>query len=169
MGLLAIALAVVAGALAGCAQDPPLDVAPSVDLSRLQGQWYEIAKLPRPTQADCVATTAYWTRDGDGLDIVDDCRLHSFDGPHKTISMSARPLGEAPAKLGLDIGGFYGDFWILDVGPEYEWVAIGHPSRAYLWILARTAKPDAAVVAGVVKKMQDKQFDVARLEYTPQE
>ena len=47
-------------ASAGC-QKEPLDVAPNVDLRRFQGSWYEIAKLPRPTEANCTATTARYT------------------------------------------------------------------------------------------------------------
>ena len=40
----------------GC-QSEPLEVA-RVDLTRMQGKWFEIAKLPRATQTDCSGTTA---------------------------------------------------------------------------------------------------------------
>ena len=40
----------------GC-QSEPLDVA-HVDLQQMQGKWYEVASLPRPTQAGCTGTTA---------------------------------------------------------------------------------------------------------------
>ena len=40
----------------GC-QNQPLDVA-QVELERMQGKWFEIATLPRPSQAGCTGTTA---------------------------------------------------------------------------------------------------------------
>jgi len=133
----------------------------------MEGKWYEIAKLPRATQSDCYATTAFYKTTADGLDVVNVCHTGGVDGPLKTQSMSARVLDPAsPAKLGLDIHGFYGDFWILEVGDDYEYVAIGHPSRAYLWILSRTPKLDPTVMDGLVMRLQSKRFDTARLEYT---
>jgi apolipoprotein D and lipocalin family protein len=166
VGLLVLVV-LVAIQLVGCSQGPPLDVAANVDLGRVEGKWYEIAKLPRATQADCFATTAFYTRTADGLDVVNACHTGSVDGPMKTLSMSARTIdARTPAKLGLDIHGFFGDFWILEVGEAYEYMAIGHPSRAYLWIMSRTPKMDPAMLDGVVHRLGEKQFDTGKLEYT---
>jgi len=39
---------------------------------------------------------------------------------------------------------FYGNYWILNLAPDYRYVVVGEPSRNYLWILARekTLKED---------------------------
>ena len=71
---------VVIGALAatslGCGSKEPLDVASSVDLSRITGKWYEIARLPRTTQTDCHGTTAFYTQNADGtLRFVNQCNV----------------------------------------------------------------------------------------------
>jgi len=163
-------LALLAVVGVGCGQDPPLAVASKVDLSRFQGQWFEIAKLPRITQTDCFETTAFYSLASDGtLDLVNECHVGSAGGPLKTVTMTAKvPDPSAPAKLALDVGGFYGDYWILEIGSDYEYAVVGHPSRSYLWILGRTPTLDQATLQGILSRAQGEGFDTSRLEYTPQ-
>jgi apolipoprotein D and lipocalin family protein len=153
-----------------CNSDPPLDVAPSVDLSRFQGKWYEIARLPRTTQTDCHGTTAFYTQGSDGtLAFVNQCNVGSDTGPLKTVSMSAKiPDPAVSAKLALDIGGYTGDYWILEVGPNYEYAVVGHPSRLYFWILSRTPTLDPSTVSAVLERAQSNHFDTTQIQYTPQ-
>ena len=162
--------AVLAIALAGCGQDPPLPVAQSVDLSRFAGSWYEIAKLPRATQTDCWGTTAQYTLAGDGtLQLVHQCNVGSMTGSVQTVTMTASvPDPGVPAKLALDVMGFSGDYWILEVGDSYEYAVVGHPSRSYLWILSRAPTLDATTLQGALSRAQSAGFDTTKLEYTPQ-
>ena len=77
--VLAAALA-LSQAAAGCGSEP-LDVAPSVDLRRFQGKWYEIARLPRATQTDCYGTTAFYSQGSDGaMQFVHQCNVGSPTG-----------------------------------------------------------------------------------------
>jgi apolipoprotein D and lipocalin family protein len=165
---------VVIGALAatslGCGSKEPLDVASSVDLSRITGKWYEIARLPRTTQTDCHGTTAFYTQNADGtLRFVNQCNVGGPTGPLNTVAMSATvPDLSVPAKLALDVGGYTGDYWILEVGPNYEYAVVGHPSRLYLWILSRTPTLDPDTLQGVVSRAGGNHFDTTQLVYTPQ-
>jgi lipocalin len=161
-------LLLVCLATSACSQEP-LDAAANVDLSRFQGKWYEIAKLPRATQADCKGTTAFYTlRDG-GLDLTSECHLGALDGPLRTMTARASVAdGGDPARLSLQVGGFSGDYFILDVGERYEHALIGVPSREYLWILGRTPTMDRATYDGLVSKAQAAKFDTSRLEATVQ-
>ena len=167
-------LAVLAFAAAfsafACQSDPPLEVAPSVELSQLQGKWYEIARLPRSTETDCHGTTAFYKQAADGsLGVVNQCNVGSATGKLQTIAMSATvPDSSVPAKLALNVGGYTGDYWILEVGPSYEYVVVGHPSRLYFWILSRTPTLEASVIGGVLSRAQAKHFDTSLLEYTQQ-
>ncbi len=36
------------------------------------------------------------------------------------------------------------DYWIIDLGSDYEYAVVGHPSRDLLWILSRTPTTDEA-------------------------
>jgi len=147
---------------------PPPEVAPDVDLARFQGKWYQIAKLPRPTEEDCVGTMAsYWLRPDGDLDVVSECRVGSADGPLKSMTATARvPDPRTPAKLALEVHGFHGDYWILEVGDAYDHAVVGHPSREYLWILSRTTSLDPTLQDGLLERARAEKFDVERLEYT---
>jgi apolipoprotein D and lipocalin family protein len=153
-------------ATAGCSSEP-LDVAPSVDLSRFQGQWFEIAKLPRSTQTGCTGTTAFYVlRDG-GWDITNQCHQGTLDGPLKSSLGRVNGSGSS-AKLNIDIAGFSYDYWVLEVGEHYEYAVIGVPSRDYLWIMSRTPQLDKTTVDGIVTRMQASKFDTSRLQFTQQ-
>jgi apolipoprotein D and lipocalin family protein len=164
-----ILLALLLHLSAGC-HEAPLDVAPDVDLLRFQGQWYEIAKLPRPTQVDCTATTASYRLVADGeLHITNACRLGHPGGTLRQVVASAKVTDRAvPAKLSVDFGGFYGDYWILEVGPTYEYAVIGHPTRQYLWILSRSTELSPATLGPLLERIALKGFNTERLEYTLQ-
>jgi apolipoprotein D and lipocalin family protein len=167
----ALALCAVLGSVPlGCGSEPPLDFAQNVDLSRFQGKWYEIARLPRTTQTDCHGTTAFYTQNPNGtLSLVNQCNVGGPLGPLSTVSMTATVTDPAePAKLALAVGGFSGDYWILEVGPTYEYAVVGHPSREYLWILSRTPTLGAPTMQGIIARAQSHEFDTSRLEYTPQ-
>lgn len=154
----------------GCQSDPPLEVAPNVQISQLQGKWYEIARLPRMTETDCHGTTAFYTQAPDGsLSLVNQCNVGSATGKLQTVAMTATvPDTSIPAKLALNVGGYTGDYWVLEVGPSYEYAVVGHPSRLYFWILSRTPTLDTAVLSGILTRAQEKHFDTNLLEFTPQ-
>lgn len=149
---------------------PPPDVAKSFDLAQFQGKWFEIAKLPRPTQTDCAGTVATYAIRADGLvDMTSACHVGALDGPLKTMTATAKvPDANVPAKLALNVGGFYGDYWVLEVGATYDYAVVGVPSREYLWILSRTPTLAAATLHGIVERARGQKFDVDLLELTKQ-
>ena len=154
-----------------CSKDPPLETVPNVDLKRFQGKWYEVAKLPRPTQADCYGTIALYTLTSNTtMGLVHQCNLGSLTGPLRESQANGKLNDPAEtAKLSVDFGGgFYGDYWIIDLGEHYEFAVVGHPTRQYLWIISRTPKLDDATLSAVVQRAKDKGFDTSRLQYTPQ-
>jgi apolipoprotein D and lipocalin family protein len=152
----------------GC-QHEPLDVA-RVELRKMTGKWYEIAKLPRPSQAGCTGTTAdYQLKSGSELLVVNECREGNLAGPLKRISARAVANDPSePAKLSLDFGMAYGDYWVIDAGEQYEYLVVGHPSRDYLWILSRARTLPEATLAAVLERARQKGFPVGSLSYTEQ-
>lgn len=58
---------------------------------------------------------------------------------------------------------FYGKYWILDLGPNYEYAVVGEPGRAYLWILSRAPQIDEALYQQLLAKMQARGFDTTRM------
>jgi apolipoprotein D and lipocalin family protein len=165
-----VAIVLWAAAMTAC-QNAPLDVVEGVDLGRFQGRWYEIARLPRATQIDCAGTTAFYRLKSEReLVVSNECNVGGLGGMHRQVNASAKVTnGAVPAKLSVDFGGFYGDYWIIDLDRDtYQYAVVGHPTRQYLWILSRERTLDAATLAPILERASQKGFDTSRLEYTKQ-
>ena len=158
-------------AAAAC-QYAPLDVVDGVDLQRFQGHWYEIARLPRATQIDCAGTTAFYelTSERD-LVVTSECAVGGLNGVRRRVKATAKVTHAAvPAKLSVDFGGFFGDYWIIDLDREgYQYAVVGHPTRQYLWILSRDRSLDPLTLAPILERATQKGFDTSKLEYTKQQ
>ena len=63
---------------------------------------------------------------------------------------------------------FRGDYWIIELAPDYRYAVIGHPSRDYLWILSRTPDMDPSDYAMLLARIEAHGYDLGRLERTPQ-
>jgi apolipoprotein D and lipocalin family protein len=156
---------------AGDDSRPPLRVVPKVDLTRYTGTWYEIARYPNRFQKDCVATTATYTLRPDGrVTVVNRCRQKTLDGKVKEAEGVAWVVDKGTnAKLKVRFfWPFSGDYWIIDLGPDYEYAVVGHPKRSYLWILSRTPSLDPAVYQGILDRIAAQGYDLKPLIQTPQ-
>jgi len=58
---------------------------------------------------------------------------------------------------------FYGDYWILDLGENYEYAVVGAPNRKYLWILSRSPKMDETVYRQLLAKMAARGFKTEQM------
>ncbi len=156
----------------GCgAFSPPLDTVDSVDLTQYAGLWYEVASYPAPFQAGCTGTTAEYTLLDDGrVGVVNTCNKGSLDGPVDRIEGTARvPDPAESAKLKVRFFPlFEADYWVIDLGPNYEYAVVGEPSRRFLWILSRTPTLDEATYQDILSRLPDLNYDPDRLVRTVQ-
>ncbi len=149
----------------------PLRTVAHVSLERYLGTWYEIARFPQRFEKNCAGVTAtYGLRKGGGIDVVNRCHRGSLNGPEKVATGRARVVDPAThAKLEVTFfWPFWGDYWIVDLDPDYRWAAVGAPSRDALWILSRTSTLPADVYQGILARLRAQGFDTSRLERTPQ-
>ena len=148
----------------------PLATVESVDLERYQGLWYEIARYPNWFEQNCVGTTAEYTILPDGrVEVVNTCLDTSLDGPARDIRGSARSVDPGNAKLKVSFfGPFEGDYWILDLGEDYEYAVVGEPSRKFFWILSRRPTLDEDTLDMIIEMMPEWGYDPSRLYYVPQ-
>jgi apolipoprotein D and lipocalin family protein len=157
-------------ALGGCSAStterlrlPPLQTVPHVDLERYLGTWYEIASFPQRFQRGCTATSAtYRLREDGDVDVLNRCRLGSPQGKEKSARGRARVVDRASnARLEVSFfRPFWGQYWIVDLGQDYEYAVVGHPSRDYLWILGRTPAMDPAVYEAIVARLRVQGYEV---------
>jgi apolipoprotein D and lipocalin family protein len=151
--------------------EQPLEVVESVDLERYLGRWYEIASYPMFFQRGCTATTADYSLREDGLiKVINSCRKGSLDGKLKQAKGKAKVVDTATnAKLKVSFfGPFWGDYWIIDLDPDYRWAVVGGPKRKYLWILSRTPQMDEALYEEIISRLPAKGYDPKRLNRTTQ-
>lgn len=157
--------------LGGCATREPLPTVGAVDLSRYAGRWYEIASYPAWFQRRCAGgTTADYTPQADGsIRVVNRCRERS-GRTVETVGRATVVPGSANAKLRVSFGVPFvtGDYWIIGLDRNYRWAFVGHPSRQYLWILARDPQLPPATLRQIKELAAALGYDPARLRFTPQ-
>lgn len=140
-------------------KDEPETVS-SVDLSRYVGTWYEIARLPNRFEKKCAdSVTATYVQRPDGkISVTNRCRKSS--GEFTTAKGKAKIVDRTTnAKLKVTFfWPFYGDYWILDLGSNYEYAVVGDPSRKYLWILSRTPRMDEELYQRLLQKSAKQGF-----------
>lgn len=150
----------------------PLDVVDFVDLGRYVGTWYEIARFPHRFQEGCVATKALYTLREDGkIDVLNECKLDGLDGKEKSAKGTAWVVDKKTnARLKVSFfWPFSGDYWIIELGDNYEYAVVGHPDRTYLWILSRTPSMDKGFYEELIKRIKSKGYDTTKLLITQHE
>lgn len=177
--LLALALFASNAALAASVANTPrqpVHAVPALDVPRYMGQWYEIAKFPNRFQKKCVAdTVAQYTLLTSGrVRVTNRCRMANGE-MDEAVGM-ARQVGAknspklkvrfAPEWLSF-LDAVWGDYWVLDIDPAYQLVAVGEPSREYLWVLSRTPTVPAPEYQALLRRLEAQDFDVNKLEITP--
>jgi apolipoprotein D and lipocalin family protein len=143
-----------------------LESVPKVDLSRYTGRWFEIARYPNRFERKCDsnATATYSLRSDGKISVVNSCmtregKLTQSNGWAKVVDQ------KTGSKLKVTFfWPFSGDYWIIDLSPNYEYAVVGEPSRKYLWILSRTAKMDEKLYAEIAARLAAKGYDASKLE-----
>lgn len=150
----------------------PLEVVPSVDLNRYTGVWYEISRYPNSFQEGCVGSRATYSMRKDGkIAVLNECYEGSFSGRLKNAKGTAKVVDrKSNAKLKVTFfWPFYGAYWIIDLGRDYEYAVVGHPKRTYLWILSRTKNMDKELYLEILQRLEAKGYDTTKLISTRQE
>ena len=171
----ALALAWTAGASLA---SEPLTTVPALDVPRYMGTWYEIAKFPNWFQRKCMGNTrAQYSLLANGqVQVLNRCKLAS--GETDQATGAARQIGAAnspqlkvrfaPAWLSF-IPVVWGDYWVIELDDNDQWVAVSEPGREYLWILSRSPRMEPKLYADLLARLSRKGLDVQKLELSSQE
>lgn len=175
--LLGLTLALLHLQVQAQASDSPVKTIASLDVPRYLGTWYEIAKFPNWFQRKCASNTkAVYSNKPDGnLRVLNSCK--QADGEVSEAEGTARQIGAkdspklevrfAPAWLSF-LPMVWGNYWVIDLDSQYQLAVVSDPRREYLWILSRTPQIEPRVYEELLGRLQDQQFDVRKLEITPQ-
>jgi apolipoprotein D and lipocalin family protein len=143
-----------------------------VDLSRYAGTWYEIARLPMWFQRHCVDSKAMYSSRPDGaVGVHNECvtdtgKVEQAEGVATVVDARTN------AKLTVVFDNWFaqlfgssrdGNYWILDLDPEYRTAMVGTPDRRFLWILSRTPQLDEATYRRLVERARQFGYPVTDL------
>jgi apolipoprotein D and lipocalin family protein len=58
---------------------------------------------------------------------------------------------------------FSGNYWVIDLAPDYSYAVVGEPSRKYLWILSRTPQLNDAAYSEILSRIRQHGYDPSKL------
>ena len=159
-----------AAGLIAAASAPPLPTVAHVDLSRYLGRWFEIARYPNRFERKCDrnVTAEYAMKENGRIRVVNTC-LTARGRPDRAEGAALVVDKSTNAKLKVTFfWPFYGNYWVIDLGPNYEYAVVGEPSRRYLWILSRSPTMQDATYRDLLSRLAAKGYDPQKLMRTTQ-
>jgi apolipoprotein D and lipocalin family protein len=146
------------------AQKPITPVA-SLDLQKYAGTWYEIGRYPNKLERKCAGNvTIVYTRKSNGeIEIRIQCLgTKGIAEVYKTDAKIADSTINAKMKSG------WGDHWVIDLDPNYQYAAVSDSKGESLWILGRAAKMSDAVYQRILRRVELMGFYPGKVAKTPQ-
>lgn len=137
-----------------------------IDLNRYMGRWYEIARFDHFFERGLVGCIAEYSFRDDGLiKVVNTGYKRSFDGKFKESVGKARVKdSRIPGQLEVAFFlNFYGDYYVLELAPDYSYVLVGSSSDDFLWILSRTPKMKKEDLDFLLMRAQQRGYDISKL------
>jgi len=161
-------LAFVVGLFGACDATNKVDntTVKSVDLNRYLGSWYEIAKYDHYFERGLdYAMARYTLRDNGKIDVLNtgikDGRAKDAKGIAKTT--------DVPGLLRVSFfGPFFGDYRIMMLDENYQYVLVGGSTDKYLWILSRTPELDEATKSLILAEADRRGYDTSKLIWVKQ-
>jgi apolipoprotein D and lipocalin family protein len=155
----------------------PLESIASLDVPRYMGTWYEVAKYPNWFQKRCIANTSatYAIQPNGMLQVLNRCQKE--DGSMSEALGAAKQVGDAtspklevrfaPAWLSF-LPFVWGNYWVIDLDPQYQLAAVSEPSRKYLWILSRSKTVEPKAYEALLQRLKQQGFNLDAIEISKQ-
>lgn len=152
---------------------------PYVDINRYVGDWYEIGRTPTPFQDKCGAAQASYGLRKDGrVDVLNQClsktnseKVYKAKAIAKvidTVTNAKLKVNFIPILQWFDFFSFLGgDYWILALDPDYQFVLVGTPDFKYFWVLSRTKTLDFMVLHDLLTIAATQGFNVKDFSLSP--
>jgi apolipoprotein D and lipocalin family protein len=160
---------------AGCrsVNEKPLQTVAHVDLPRYMGDWYVIANIPYFAERNCFDSVESYALRADGdIDNWFACRKGSFAAPLKRKVNAIARVEDKDSNALWRVRFFKVisvQYLILDLDPDYQWVVVGHPSRRYGWIMARSKTLPEATYSRLLERLAAQGYDPGNFAKVPQQ
>lgn len=145
-----------------------------VNIQKYMGKWYELYRLPNKFEQGCYDVTADYALMPNGkVSVKNTC--YKADGSVNIANGTAKVVNtQTNASLKVSFVPFLqrwvlfgGDYNILALGDDYEYVLVGSKDRNYLWILSRTEDLEDETIEMLKTKALNLGYRIDRLIKTP--
>ena len=115
-----------------------------VDAERYLGTWYELGSVKQFFSVGLVNITANYQLNPDGSIRVENRGEYFVDGgPESLIVGNAVAVDSSFARLNVSFAGpassdGLGNYWIVDLDPDYQWAVVSDPTGTSAFLLSRT-------------------------------
>lgn len=162
-------------ALAACSAVPPrTSTVASIDVGRYLGTWYELGSVKQFFSVGLVNTTARYSLLPDGsIRVENSGNYFAANGPKSEIVGNAVPVDATNARLNVSFTGSNspnppGNYWVVDIDPDYQWAIVSDPTGLSGFILSRTKSVDPGLYEDLVARAAATGVNVSNLTPTPQ-
>ena len=157
--------------MVSCSSHKTLNTVDYLDLNQYQGKWYELARLPNRFEKNLDCVTAEYALLPSGKVQVVNKGFDISSGLPQRIEGVASPVSEwQVSKLKVQfVWPFKGDYYVIDLDPEYQYALVGAPNREYLWILSKSKYLEEEIYQSLIAKAKHEGFDVSKLEKVNQD
>ena len=143
-----------------------------LDLNRYLGTWYEIARFPHSFEKNMVGVTAtYSLREMMAKsEFLNQGYKNTLNGELLVAEGKAKiPDPSEPGKLKVSFFWiFYGDYNVLELDENYQYVMIGSSTDKYFWILSRTPQMSPEIYEMLLGKARKRGYNLDKLVKVPQ-
>lgn len=153
----------------GCKAQTKVDnsVSGDLNLDKYLGTWYEIARFDHRFERGIQYCKANYSLREDGKVAVLNTGIKNGE---PSEARGKAKLTDNPRVLRVSFfGPFYGDYRIMLLDEDYQWVLVGGSDDSYLWILARTPKISDEVKDTILAEATRRGYDVSKLIWVEQE
>ena len=140
----------------------------SVDLKRYSGTWYELASYPQFFERGCSSVKATYTPKDGYVEVFNQSIKKNKPNNIKGKAFVVPNSGNARLKVQF-FWPFKGNYWIIDLSPDYSWAVVSDPKKKTLWILSRTPQMEDSLYNSLIAKLVNRGFDREKIVRMKQE
>ena len=146
-----------------------------LNVNKYLGEWYAIASIVKFFNRSCLwgNKAKYSLRDDGRLNVVNTC--YTKEGRKNEVKGVAWVPNESePGKLKVSFVSLFGvnlfaaDYWVLDLGKDYDYAVVGDPELNFGWILSRTKFLRKEKLDKIVDKLENIGYDFDDFKMNPQ-
>lgn len=142
-----------------------------VDINKFMGDWYVIANIPTFIEKEATNAIESYRLDEEG-NIATTFTFFKSSSPDKIVKYT--PTGfivnkKTNAEWRMQfLWPFKSKFLIIDLDKNYETTVIGHPSRNYVWIMARSPFIEDSKYISIIENLTSVGYDISKIKKVPQ-